>query len=242
MFALALLGAVALVGQSRVGSPRAATSPRASIAAAAVGAGPTGYVLPGEVDEDFLLSQSTFPIKPPALIELTKRLYGECKVGLADESVLADTFQFCAPFVGPLEKTPYLAALRNFKIEDAFPDTNPQYHGFRVDPFEPNRVWFNIRVKATHTGETKAFGKATSKALVFPPQAHSVVFNAEGKVTEMTVGYPVDRRVGNTGGLGGAFGYFYGIGRPLPIPECKPYARSLQFRALNLIGRIFSRN
>ena len=32
-----------------------------------------------------------------------------------------------------------------------------------------------------------------------------------------TIGfYTVDRRQGNTGGLGGAFGYFYGTGNPLP--------------------------
>lgn len=60
-------------------------------------------------------------------------------------------------------------------------------------------------------------------------------------MVELTVGYPIDRRVGNTGGLGGAFGFFYGVGRPLPIPECRPYSRSWQFKALNLLGRIFQR-
>ena len=35
-----------------------------------------------------------------------------------------------------------------------------------------------------------------------------------------------------TGGLGGAFGYFYGVGNPLPIPECQPYRKSWQFSLL----------
>lgn len=53
--------------------------------------------------------------------------------------------------------------------------------------------------------------------------------------------YVVDRRQGNTGGLGGAFGYFYGTGNPLPIPECQPYQKSKRFRLLNLVGRIGAR-
>ena len=53
--------------------------------------------------------------------------------------------------------------------------------------------------------------------------------------------YVVDRRQGNTGGLGGAFGYFYGTGNPLPIPECQPYKPSKRFRLLNLVGRIGAR-
>ena len=48
----------------------------------------------------------------------------------------------------------------------------------------------------------------------------------------------VDRRQGNTGGLGGAFGYFYGTGNPLPIPECQPYKKSKRFALLGLVGRL----
>ena len=62
-------------------------------------------------------------------------------------------------------------------------------------------------------------------------------FNADGRVKEFGF-YTVDRRQGNTGGLGGAFGYFYGVGKPLPIPECQPFKPSFRFRMLNLIGKI----
>ena len=48
----------------------------------------------------------------------------------------------------------------------------------------------------------------------------------------------VDRRQGNTGGLGGAFAFFYGTGNPLPIPECQPYKPSKRFRFLNFLGKI----
>jgi hypothetical protein len=40
------------------------------------------------------------------------------------------------------------------------------------------------------------------------------------------VGYVIDRRAGNTGGLGALFGIMYAIGHPLPFPEAKPYRRS----------------
>ena len=43
------------------------------------------------VDEDALLSQSTFPIKPEKLIELTKNAL-RLGVGVDDETILADRY------------------------------------------------------------------------------------------------------------------------------------------------------
>ena len=51
----------------------------------------------------------------------------------------------------------------------------------------------------------------------------------------------VDRRQGNTGGLGGAFAFFYGVGRSLPIPEMKPYKPSKRYRLFQLIGKLQSK-
>jgi len=66
------------------------------------------------------------------------------------------------------------------------------------------------------------------------------MFDEKGKITQVTVGYVMDRRVGNKGGLGGAFVYFWGIGKPLPIHECQPYRKSFRFRMLGLIGKLAS--
>ena len=41
------------------------------------------------------------------------------------------------------------------------------------------------------------------------------------------------QRVGNTGGLGGAFGLMWALGSPLPAPEGRPWSPSLQLRLLN---------
>mmetsp|Transcript_67594 Transcript_67594/g.108890 ORF Transcript_67594/g.108890 Transcript_67594/m.108890 type:complete len:307 (-) Transcript_67594:110-1030(-) len=202
-----------------------------------VAAGLEGQV----VDEDAMLAKSNFAIKPADLISVCKEVLGRgVGVMAGGEKDLASDFEFCAPVVGPIGKEEYLQALGTFKILDAFPDSNPNYHFFRVDPFEPDRVWFQTRKTGTNTGE---FMKKppTGKALVFPPEAYSIRFNEQGKVKEFTVGYPMDRRVGNTGGLGGAFGYFYGVGNPLPIPECKPFRRSWQLRLLSWVGKTFRR-
>jgi hypothetical protein len=198
------------------------------------------------VDEKAMLKQSKFPIKPDALIARTK----EVLIAFNDvhnpdlEKLFSDDFVMCAPFVGGatnatpddpkpgISKTKMFDALRGFKLLDAFPDLNNNYHAFRVDPFEPNRVWYQTRPFGTHTGAM--MGKEpTGRRLELPPQAFSMTFNETGLVTRLSIGYVIDRTVGNTGGLGGVFGHFYGIGHPLPIPECKPYKPSWQFSTLN---------
>ena len=39
-----------------------------------------------------------------------------------------------------------------------FPDASAQFHDFRVDPFEPNRVWWTVRGNGTHTGQATPGG------------------------------------------------------------------------------------
>lgn len=79
--------------------------------------------------------------------------------------------------------------------------------------------------------------KATGKELVMPPQIYHVDFNNENKVIEF--GFMVaDRRQGNTGGLGGAFAYFYGVGKNLGFREAMPYKPSFRFRMLQKLGAL----
>ena len=152
---------------------------------------------------------------------------------------LADNFEFVAAVVGPIGKEEYLGALGSFKLEDSF-DINQNLFGWNVDPMQTNRVWFFSRSvakqKAPFMGtlpeDTKDDG-----VLTMPPQLFHLDFNEDGKLKELGF-YTVDRRQGNTGGLGGAFGYFYGVGKPLPIPECKPYKPSFRLRTLNAIGKL----
>ena len=53
---------------------------------------------------------------------------------------------------------------------------------------------------------------------------------------------PLDTQAGNTGGLGGAFGYFWGTGNPLPFPECQPFKGSLQLRLLGALQKLLPKD
>ena len=181
--------------------------------------------------------QSTFAISPDDLVIRAKEILGpDIGIGTKDNGqCLAPEFQFCAPVVGPLPRDEYLGALGSFKLEEAF-DIKQNFFGFVVDPLQTNRVYFFSRQEAKHVGSFMGV-EPTGDILKLPPQCHHLDFNDQGQVQEFGF-YTVDRQQGNTGGLGGAFGYFYGVGKPLPIPECQPYKPSFRFRTLNFIGRL----
>ena len=68
-----------------------------------------------------------------------------------------------------------------------------------------------------------------------------MTFNEAGQLTLFNVGYVVDRTVGNTGGLGGAFGFFWATGNALPFPECQPFKGSARLRGLGFLQRLLER-
>jgi len=193
--------------------------------------------LVGEVDETALFAASTFPIAPMALIARAKVLLNpEIQLGQKDGGAcLADDFEFVAAVVGPIGKKEYLGALESFRLEDSF-DITPNFFGFSVDPTQTNRVLFFNRQEATQTNAFMGAEPIENK-LILPPQTYHMDFNEQGDLKEFGF-YTADRRYGNTGGLGGAFGYFYGVGKPLPIPECQPFKKSKRFRMLNFVSRL----
>jgi len=155
---------------------------------------------------------------------------------------MADSFIFAGPVVGPLSKDAFVSAISSVDIATGFPDFNPEFYGFRVDPFEGNRVWYTARGRGTNTGPLPPFAPdATGKRLVNPPQTCSVTFDESGLVTKYTIGYVMDRAVGNTGGLGGLYGIMYAIGKPLPFPEAQPWKMSKRYRAFNAFGNLVSK-
>mmetsp|Transcript_13007 Transcript_13007/g.30802 ORF Transcript_13007/g.30802 Transcript_13007/m.30802 type:complete len:241 (-) Transcript_13007:73-795(-) len=187
------------------------------------------------IDEVEAFSKSNFPIAPDNLIARAKEVLGpEIGIGTKDGGeCLADDFQFCAAVVGPIPKEEYLNALGSFKLEDSF-EIQQNLFGFTVDPMQPNRVWFFDRQTAKHV-DTFNGVEATGKELEMPPQLFHADFNDDGKLKEFGF-YTVDRQQGNTGGLGGAFGYFYGVGKPLPIREAQPFKPSFRYRMLMKLG------
>ena len=195
--------------------------------------------IPFEVDAAKAFAESKFPIAPDDLVARAKQVLSpEIGIGTKDGGdCLADSFQFCAAVVGPLPKEEYLNALGTFQLENSF-DVAQNAFGFTVSPIQTNRVyWFSNAVATMKAPFFGADPKDVKEALVFPPQVFHMDFDEQGKVTEFGF-YTVDRQYGNTGGLGGAFGFFYGVGKPLPFPEAKPYKPSFRFRMLQLIGKL----
>eukprot|EP00929_Paragymnodinium_shiwhaense_P011011 TRINITY_DN11620_c0_g1_i4.p1 TRINITY_DN11620_c0_g1~~TRINITY_DN11620_c0_g1_i4.p1 ORF type:complete len:282 (+),score=39.77 TRINITY_DN11620_c0_g1_i4:58-903(+) len=183
------------------------------------------------VDREGMLAQSTFPIAPDELVKICHKVI-LAGIGTKDPSLLADDFEFAGPVVGPINKEQYLKAVE-FALDNiggAFPDQNAQYYDFRVDPFEPNRVWYTSRGRGTMTGKFAGALDPNGKVMQQPPQTNSMSFNANGKCVEVTAGYVMDRRVGNTNGLGAVYAVFRSMGFPLPYPEGQPWTPSPQFR------------
>ena len=199
-------------------------------------------LFPGEVDMDSSYAASTFPIRPTDLIERARdvTMNPSIQTGTKDGGAcLAPDFEFVAAVVGPIPREEYLEALNSFQLETSFSIAS-NFFGFTVDPIQTNRVWFFSRQVAKHIAPFMGAQPRHTKddgVLTLPPQVMHMDFNADGLVKEFGF-YTVDRRQGNTGGLGGAFGYFYGVGKPLPIPECQPYKPSFRFRSLQYIGKL----
>ena len=190
-----------------------------------------------ELDRQAMVDKSDFPIRPNKLIERCKEVVDK-GIGLQNPDDLAENFQFIFPVVGPLSKKEYLDAVGGFELGKMFPGFDEGlFYDFRVDPYEPSRVWFTSNFIAVNSGDGP-FGKATGKKVVCPPQSVSLTFSKDGKVIKYTGGYVMDKTIGNSGGLGGIFGPLYAIGKGLPFPEARPYSKSILFRFFSFVGNV----
>lgn len=194
---------------------------------------------PEIIDEEAMLARRSFPIPAEELIRRAKYFFNLTAANWPMEA-FSDDFTFEGPVVGPLNRGQLLEALKGFDFIGAFPDHNTHFHHFRVDLFEENRVWVTARGIGTNTGKLLG-GKPSKKQVITPPQTLSLKFNEKGQIRKMTVGYVMDRSVGNTGGLGGIFGFLYAAGKPLPFPEGNPWRMSKRYRFFNFLNRMMSR-
>jgi hypothetical protein len=151
----------------------------------------------------------------------------------------ADDFVFRGPVIGPLVKKDLIETLKGVagdpkNIETAFPDLKINVFGITADdPIEPNRVWYFCRPRGTFTGpfEHPVVGtiEATGADYIGPPEARSIVFNDDGKITYQTVGYVTDRFTGDTtGGRGAVFGMYAVMGQEIDATVGSPITVLLQ--------------
>jgi hypothetical protein len=149
------------------------------------------------------------PFPETVMVQLAK---GVVAAGMAgdDPTLLSDDFTYVTPSVGPVRKAEFLEKYAAAEFENGLID--PVFSFWRVDPYDPVRVWVDL--------------SPTAPGYQGPPQAMSFTFDDEGFCTRITSGAVMDPSVGNGGGLGGPAGYRYATGnggtldalstRPLP--------------------------
>ncbi len=170
------------------------------------------------------------PLPEAVMIGLAKGLLAS-DFGATDPDLLAKDFKFIGPLVGPLPRETFVKAFSSFNLRRAFPDIKNEAYDFRVDPYDPTRVWFTVRSTGTFTG---AFGEGRNS---LPPNGNkyssgpegiSVSFNDKGQCVKLTVGVLMDPEVGDTGGLGGVFGVLFAVGSALPPFVTRPLPQHLR--------------
>jgi len=153
------------------------------------------------------------------LLTLTEQLI-ESRLGLDDASLLREDFTLTTPHGGALRKEDYLRTASLGDITDAFPDLDYKWRDLRVCPFDVNRVWYTSSPLGTHLAElrlpTGEVLPATGRRWVSPPVCGSAQFDKDGRCIAITASYVMDRRLGNTRGLGGVLGLREAIGAPSP--------------------------
>ena len=138
-----------------------------------------------EPDQFFLA-----PFPESVMIQLAKGVLA-AETGTKDPDLLASKFTYCGPFIEPLNKNEFLKEFTRDDIRQAFPDLNENYSNFRVDPYDPYRVWYDVKSTGTRTGELE--GKEPDGAkYVGPPEAASMTFDDDGFCTRMTGGAVMD--------------------------------------------------
>ena len=148
------------------------------------------------------------PFPETVMIQLAKGILAS---GMASEdpTLLSDDFTYCTPIVGPIRKAEFI---EKYAAEE-FENVDPSFSHWRVDPYDPVRVWVDVQPSA--------------QGYEGAPQAMSFTFDDEGFCTRITTGAVMDPSIGNGGGLGGPEGYKYATGQGSPAIATRPLPRVL---------------
>ncbi len=130
------------------------------------------------------------PFPETVMIQLAKGVLNS-EFGSQDPDLLADEFTFCGPFIGPLKKDDFVKQISDFNLKAAFPDLDEGYSNFRVDPYDPYRIWFDAKGTGTRTGALAGV-EANGAKYVGPPEAGSLTFDDDGFCTRLTAGAVMD--------------------------------------------------
>jgi hypothetical protein len=148
------------------------------------------------------------PFPETVMIQLAKGL-ALSNMASEDPSLLADDFTYCTPTDGPIRKNEFL---EKYAAEE-FKDVNPNFSNYRVDPYDPERVWVDLN--------------PSGPGYQGCPQAMSFAFDQDGFCTRVTAGAVMDPTIGDGGGLGGPKGLRFARGGGTDILTTFPLPRAL---------------
>lgn len=121
------------------------------------------------------------PFPENVMIQLAKGIFA-ANMAIRDPDLLGTGFTFCGPFVGPVDKKTFLTQYAT----TLFGGVEPKLSHFRVDPYDPYRVWVDIR----------AVGIVNGMKIDVAPQATSFTFDDYGVCIRLTAGAVMDPSIG----------------------------------------------
>lgn len=126
------------------------------------------------------------PFPESVMIQLTKGILAADMASLDPDLLSATDFSFCGPTIGPLSRKDFI---ENYAA-DMFGGAEPDLTHYRVDPYDPYRVWVDVRSEGTFEDDDDGDGFET------PPQSLSFTFDDNGFCTRITGDAVMDPTVG----------------------------------------------
>ena len=122
------------------------------------------------------------PFPEAVMIQLTKGIVA-AEMAALDADLLRDSFTYCGPTVGPMNKKQFV---ENYAA-GMFGGAEPDLTHFRVDPYDPYRVWVDYR----------SYGEfEDGEVFETPPQAMSFTFDDDGFCIRITGDAVMDPSIG----------------------------------------------
>jgi hypothetical protein len=119
------------------------------------------------------------PFPETVMIQLVKGILA-ANLAADDPTLLAPEFVYYTPYVDPIKKKEFLQSY----ARQEFGGSEPELSNFRVDPFDPYRVWVDV--------------KPVGQGFEGPPQAYSFTFEDDGFCTRMSAGAVMDPSIGES--------------------------------------------
>jgi len=91
------------------------------------------------------------PFPDTVMIQLAKGVVAS-NFGLDDPDLLANEFSYLETSMGPLNKIKYLEKFSEYGIRDAVRDMDYRIMNYRVDQYNPYRIWVDTFARGTRTG------------------------------------------------------------------------------------------